>query len=354
MLSGLVSDEYNAILTWASDRLSRNAGDLGAVVDLMDQGKLLHIRTYSQTFTNNPNEKFLLMILCSQAKLENDNKSINVKRGMKTKLDMGWRPGVAPLGYINRAFGGVKDIILDPERAPIIKQVFEKTAQGVPGREIKAWLREIECTNRSGKYVSLSQVYMILNNPFYYGEFEWPDRSGKWYKGAHEPLITKELFDQIHTGRADYKGGWGIKTFAFKGLLVCGTCGCNVVGEDKHKILKDGTNKRYVFYRCTKKRDYSCPEKYMNEYDVQEQIKQYIMDNADKIEVSNDMRRIMAQHQRVMLFHLTKHGVKTDKLQPLATYADYVLSSSNAKLITELVQGIHTKFALKGGKIGLV
>ena len=354
MLSGLASDEYNAILTWAPDRLSRNAGDLGAVVDLMDQGKLLHIRTYSQTFTNNPNEKFLLMILCSQAKLENDNKSINVKRGMKTKLDMGWRPGVAPLGYINRAFGGVKDIILDPERAPIIKQVFEKTAQGVPGREIKAWLKEIECTNRSGKYVSLSQVYMILNNPFYYGEFEWPDKSGKWYKGAHEPLITKELYDQIHTGRADYKGGWGIKTFAFKGLLVCGTCGCNVVGEDKHKILKDGTNKRYVFYRCTKKRDYNCPEKYMNEYDVQEQIKQYIMDNADKIEVSNDIRRIIAQHQRVMLFHLAKHGVKTDKLQPLATYADYVLSSNDAKLIAELVQGIHTKFALKGGKIGLV
>lgn len=79
LLQGIRDGEYNAILIWAPDRLSRNAGDLGAVVDLMDQGLLLHIRTYSQTFTNNPNEKFLLMILCSQAKLENDNKSINVK-----------------------------------------------------------------------------------------------------------------------------------------------------------------------------------------------------------------------------------------------------------------------------------
>ena len=59
ILAGLKNDEYNAVLTWAPDRLSRNAGDLGAIVDLMDQGKLLHIRTYSQTFTNNPNEKFL-------------------------------------------------------------------------------------------------------------------------------------------------------------------------------------------------------------------------------------------------------------------------------------------------------
>ena len=31
---------FNGILTWAPDRLSRNAGDLGSLVDLMDQGRL--------------------------------------------------------------------------------------------------------------------------------------------------------------------------------------------------------------------------------------------------------------------------------------------------------------------------
>src|SRR3989344_2061931 len=66
--------KYNGILTWAPDRISRNAGDLGKIVDLMDAGGLLEIRTYGQSFRNNPNEKFLLMILGSQAKLENDNR----------------------------------------------------------------------------------------------------------------------------------------------------------------------------------------------------------------------------------------------------------------------------------------
>jgi len=79
---------YNGILTWAPDRLSRNAGDLGTVVDLMDEKKLIHIQTFGQTFSNSPNEKFLLMILCSQAKLENDNKSINVKRGLRARVEM--------------------------------------------------------------------------------------------------------------------------------------------------------------------------------------------------------------------------------------------------------------------------
>ena len=55
----------------------------------MDQKLLVEIRTYTQKFSNSPNEKFLLMILGSQAKLENDNKSLEVKRGLKTRTEMG-------------------------------------------------------------------------------------------------------------------------------------------------------------------------------------------------------------------------------------------------------------------------
>lgn len=80
--------KYNAILTWAPDRISRNAGDLGKIVDLMDAGFLQEIRTFGQKFGNNPNEKFLLMILGSQAKLENDNRGVNVKRGLRTRAEM--------------------------------------------------------------------------------------------------------------------------------------------------------------------------------------------------------------------------------------------------------------------------
>ena len=97
LLQEIRQKKFNGILTWAPDRLSRNAGDLGSVVDLMDQGKLIKIQTYSQSFTNSPNEKFLLMILCSQAKLENDNKGLNVQRGLRTKCSIGWRPSIAPV-----------------------------------------------------------------------------------------------------------------------------------------------------------------------------------------------------------------------------------------------------------------
>ena len=129
MLREIKEGKFDAILTWAPDRISRNAGDLGDVVDLMDAGKLLHIRTHGQTFTNNPNEKFLLMILCSQAKLENDNRGKNVKRGLRAKCERGKRPGSPPLGYKlyrdPEKISAQSKIITDPERAPFIKKMFE-------------------------------------------------------------------------------------------------------------------------------------------------------------------------------------------------------------------------------------
>jgi DNA invertase Pin-like site-specific DNA recombinase len=84
LLLDIREGKFDGILVWHPDRLARNAGDLGAVVDLLDQKKLVEIRTHSQRFTNNPNEKFLLMILGSQAKLNlHERKLVEVQRHKK-------------------------------------------------------------------------------------------------------------------------------------------------------------------------------------------------------------------------------------------------------------------------------
>jgi site-specific DNA recombinase len=183
MIEYIKAGSFNAIVTWAPDRLSRNAGDLGTLIDLMDAQKLLKIKTFSQEFSNNPNEKFLLMILCSQAKLENDNRAISVKRGIRTKCEMGWRPCMPPLGYYNRALNNIKDIIIDPNRGPIVKEMFYRAAYlGQSGRKLKKWLDSINFTIKSGKPIHLSLILSMLKNPFYYGEFEYPIGSGRCIK----------------------------------------------------------------------------------------------------------------------------------------------------------------------------
>jgi len=355
LLAGLAGDEYNAILTWAPDRLSRNAGDLGAVVDLMDQGKLLHIRTYSQTFTNNPNEKFLLMILCSQAKLENDNKSVNVKRGIKAKCEMGWRPGAAPLGYMNRHFGGIKDIIPDPDRADIMAEVFRRAGQdGWSGRRIKAWLDEQGFTNRSGRSITLSQIFIILTTTFYYGEFEYPESSGKWFKGAHKPLISKELFELVQQTRGAYKGIWGSKQFAFRGLLKCGRCGADITAQEKFKKLKNGEFNRHVYYNCTRRVDPNCQEKYINETNLCILLQEFIEANHKKIRISDKLQAKIEKHYGITQTLFEHYEVETKLEKPLIEYARYVLNHGTEGEKTALASGIQSKLMLKNSELYIV
>ncbi|USN97326.1 MAG: recombinase family protein [Candidatus Nomurabacteria bacterium] len=340
--------EYDACLVWDASRLSRCAGDLGSLVDLMDKKKLLQIRTFSQTFTDNPNEKFLLMILCSQAKLENDNRGINVKRGIRAKCEMGWRPGNAPVGYINRSFSGVKDIVVDPDRGHIITELFDKAGKGWSGRQIKRWLDDIKFTNKSGKAVTLSQVYVILNNSFYHGEFEYPEGSGKVYQGAHKPLVSKALFGQIQDTRLiPLKAAWGTKNFAFKEIFKCGSCGASITAEEKFKHLLDGSINRHVYYRCTRKVDPECPEKFMNEKELKEQLLSFIAENTEVIEITDELARKALRHTEIVESALRIRNIDFGQLDPMTEYSTYVLMQGSYKEQGALVEGIKSQFVIR-------
>ena len=278
LLNDIRNGKFTGILTWAPDRLSRNAGDLGMLVDLMDQEKLLQIRTFSQLFSNNPNEKFLLMILCSQAKLENDQKGINVKRGIRAKCEMGWRPGPAPIGYYNRSFNGTKDIVIDPDRGHLVTELFEKTINGEHGRSLKKWADKVKLDNRSGKPICLSQLYRMLKDPFYYGEFEYPIDSGIWYRGSHPHLVTKEMFLKVQQLRMSTppKAKWRSKNILFRGVFKCASCQGGITGEEHFRERLHGEPRRHVYYHCGKIKDPNCKEQFVSEEDLVRSLTRFI------------------------------------------------------------------------------
>lgn len=282
LIQDLRNNQFSGILTWAPDRVSRNAGDLGTVVDLMDQGKLQEIRTPSQVFRNTPNEKFLLMILCSQAKLENDNKGVNVKRGLRAKCQMGIRPSRAPMGYLNVTKDRhISEVIIDPERGYVVKEMFRRVAErGHSGRTIRSWLKRIGFKTVNDNDLALSKVYTTLKNPFYYGYFEF---GGEWYKGIHEPLITKQLFDKVQKQLEIPPKPWNKKRFPFKSLCICGSCGSAVTAEEKFKKLKYGGMNKHIYYHCGKSKVYDCDEPYINENDLVNQLIAHI--NAGNVKI---------------------------------------------------------------------
>ena len=346
------SGKFSGILTWAPDRLSRNAGDLGKLVDLMDEKLLLEIRTFGQRFSNSPNEKFLLMILGSQAKLENDNRGVNVRRGLRTRCEMGLRPGVAPTGYLNEKRTDRKcHAIIDPERAPIIKKMFERVAnEKWSGRKLYHWLKfEINFKTRGNKNLSLSNVYLILQNHFYYGTFEYPERSGNWYTGKHEPLITKEVFDKVQEQiKRDHIIRSEIKEFAFTKLITCGSCGSGVTAEEKYKKLKDGTTVRYVYYGCTRSRNLHCKVGYIREEELIDQLIK-IMDKIDINELGMK-HKFEEEVVRFLKFQKSFFGTanqKPEKKIDLRAYAKYLLKEGSVIEKRELLACMKSKLVLK-------
>ncbi|MEO6536205.1 MAG: recombinase family protein [Candidatus Paceibacterota bacterium] len=359
LLLDIREGKFNGILVWHPDRLARNAGDLGAVVDLLDQKKLIEIRTYSQRFTNNPNEKFLLMILGSQAKLENDNKSINVKRGLKTKCEMGLWPSVAPTGYLNSKNKDQKGVVfIDPDRAPIIKELFQKVAnEGWSGRKVYRWLKDIKFVTRTGKPLTLSNVYVILANHFYHGSFEYPKTSGRWFQGKHAPLISKELFDavqkQLHLQiRAPNKN----KEFAFTRLLSCGACGSGVTAQEKFKNLKDGSIAKYIYYGCTRSKDINCKEGYIEEKILINQLTE-IIDQVD-LDHSGIKKKLEAEIERHKKFHSGIMGKAEEiyyaKEADIRNYAKYLLTEGSMFEKRDLLTCLKSKIVLNNKRVDII
>lgn len=344
LLADITQGKFNGILTWAPDRLSRNAGDLGMLVDLMDKGKLLQIRTFSQSFSNNPNEKFLLMILCSQAKLENDNRGLNVKRGIRAKCEMGWRPGPSPIGYINRSFAGKKDIAVDPDRGKFIVEMFGKVVDGASGRQIKKWADKVGFNNKSGKPLTLSQVYKMLGDSFYYGKFEYPVGSGIWYKGGHKPLITKELFGQARKKLVvPKKSKWGSRNVLFRNIFKCASCGATITGEERFRKRKQRDPKRHVYYQCSKARNKRCYEPMINEKWLIGALIRYInfmsLHHPQKIKMTPKVKVGIETYRKIREQVLLLQDINPDKERVSFTeYAKYVLKEGTDEDKREIVK----------------
>ncbi len=224
MMKAIEKGQAEGILSWHPDRLARNSVDGGRIVYLLDTGKLTTLKFPSFWFENTPQGKFMLSIAFGQSKYYVDNLSENVKRGIRQKLRLGWFPGRPPIGYLNEP--RLRTIVIDDEKAPLVRRLFETYATG--GVSYQAI---VEMADRMGLITvrdhrfRKSWMHGLLSNPFYTGVFRL---KGETYEGAHEPLISRDLFDRVQAvlnkrSRARTKSRSDDPCF-FVGLMQCDEC----------------------------------------------------------------------------------------------------------------------------------
>jgi site-specific DNA recombinase len=284
MIASISSGDVQGILTWKLDRLARNPVDGGQVSWMLQEGVIQHILTYERDYY--PSDNVLMMAVeLGMANQYIRDLSLNIKRGLNNKVEKGWHPGVAPLGYLNvRAEErGTAHLVKDEERFPIIRKIWDYMLTGnyTPPQILdivndKWGLRTRKMKRQGGKPISRSTIYKILTSSFYAGTFEYPKGSDKWYDGVHDPMITLEEYDRVQylLGR-EGKPRPQKHHFAYTGMMRCGECGCRITAQTKKKLIKStGEVKEFTYYHCTrKKRHLNCSQrKYIAEKDLEEQI----------------------------------------------------------------------------------
>ena len=281
MIEKIEKGEANALLVWNASRISRNSIDTGKIIYLFDIEKLVEVRTPSQVFRNTPNDKFLLNLFCSQAKLENDNKGEDVKRGLRARLQAGVFPGRGPIGYMSDKYTerGAKKNLVDPERFDTVRRMFDLMLTGnyTVVEIFRIVTKEWKFKTRQGTPIGRSTLYKIFSNPFYYGSFEYPMGSGDWIKGNYKPMITEEEYDQIQyllgrKGRPRPKN----HIFDFPGMMKCGECKGTIVIEEKWKHQNNGNVHHYVYYHCSKRITPTCSQGSIEVTELKKQINKKI------------------------------------------------------------------------------
>jgi site-specific DNA recombinase len=248
------------IIVEKTDRLYRNFGDyvtletMEVEIHLPKEGQIISKVARSQ-------DKLLHGIQLVIAKNYVENLKEEVRKGMREKAEQGIYPSRPPLGYRNNTIEHTIEI--DPVKAPIARRMFELYASG-------RFSLQLVWKTLKGEFdvaLSKSHVEKLLKNPFYVGSFYWDDRL---YPGTHEPLISRDLFDQVQAVfRGHNQPKYKKREFAFGGLLRCAYDDCAVTAEIKKN--------RYTYYRCTGYRG-KCALPYFREEKLAERLSQVLED----------------------------------------------------------------------------
>lgn len=258
--------ETIAIVADKVDRVQRSFKEYPMLDGLIQQGKIeLHFNTENYVIHKDSMSQERLMwsmgVIMAQAYV--DSLKDNIKRSIEQKIRQGEYISKAPIGYLNIREGTRAKIITDPDRALLIRRLFEEYATGTfTLKEMTIKAKSWGLRNSVGKkdFLGKSQIHKTLNNPFYYGNMQI---KGKLYEHIYTPIISRELFLQCEAAtkaknKKPFK--WAGNEFLFRGILSCQISGRVVTADKKIKKLASGKQAEWTYLRCWNPTQ---PEKYM-------------------------------------------------------------------------------------------
>lgn len=252
-------------LCW--DRVSRNNSDNTVIRKLMNNG--VDFRFAYAQYEKNSSGELHMDIDSMFASHHSRVTSEKVILSTKSNREQGKCTYKAPIGYLNT--GTMDHKPFDPERAPIIKEMYEQYATGEwslsdiarwankqgmtttpmrPRRNKKEMLDEnveLEDVEKVTRPITENHVSRILTSLFYTGRTKGPDGS-YILSTSHEALVSDELFNKVQAVLNKKKVSIHYTEklgHPFRGMVRCVHCERVYTPYERKGIL-------YFNSRCTK------------------------------------------------------------------------------------------------------
>ncbi|NEK25243.1 recombinase family protein, partial [Sulfitobacter sp. JBTF-M27] len=251
MLRQLRRGVASGVIIHKIDRSARNLRDWAMFSELPDAGVNVYVATESLDFTSRGGR----LTADIQAVIAADyirNLREETIKGIQGRLKQGLYPFKAPVGYLDQGKGKAK--IPDPQKAPLIRDMFDLYASGQYSlRSLREEINRRGLRNHRNRPLSLCGIETILKNPFYTGLIVIR-KSGQTYHGIHKSIVPPSLFKHVQEIKESRLGKISTQhNHLYRGLFRCGLC---------QGPMSPERQKGRVYYRCQTR---NCPTKTIRE-----------------------------------------------------------------------------------------
>ena len=267
------SKKVNVVIVYKLDRLSRSQRDTLYLIEEMFLPNNVEFISISETIdTSSPFGRAMIGVMSVFAQLERETITERLRGGrLKMVKDKGlWAGGAdaSPYGYTRLERGEL--VVNEFEKKHIIR-IFEEYVV------LKSYIKVQRKLQKEGfPELRPQRITALLKNRLYIGEVSF---AGEWFKGAHEPIISVELFNEVQRVNEHFKGyNFGkIKNNVFRQKVFCGCCGEPYLSYSKTEKLADGSKSTYYYMVCRRRKmpryyDSKCMNRNLKRADLENEV----------------------------------------------------------------------------------
>lgn len=235
---------FDAVIVYKLDRFARSRYD-SATYKYRLKRNGVQLISATENISNDPEGIILESVLEGMAEFYSAELSQKINRGMRESAykhnSIG---GAIPLGYKIED----KKLVIDPKTAPIVKEAFEKYADGETVAEICRQFNARGYKTSKGTAFGKSSFTKIFRNERYIGVYSFHDYRAE---DAIPAIIDKDLWDRVQLRVGKIKNAPARNkakvVYLLSGKIFCGHCGSKMNGN-----CNAGN---YYYYQCYGKKN---------------------------------------------------------------------------------------------------